>query len=225
MSTAIAFPPMLTGVAVPGDPWTAALDSAKTGGDPGTVFYGADEATFAVAIVLAPEEGLGDAMRASFAVSLGFNDALGALAPPEVALHLGWPDTILVNGANCGHLRAAANTDDPEVEPDWLVLALEVAVFDTDITPGETPDKTALHAEGCGEVSTPDLIEAWGRHMMNWLHIYLTDGFEPLHREWLQKAHGRQEGRFLGLDEKGGLLLKDAGETRILPLTQMVERK
>ena len=29
---------------------------------------------------------------------------------------------------------------------------------------------------------------------------------------------------FLGLDETGGLLLKDAGGTRILPLTQMVKR-
>ena len=224
MSTSIAFPPLLTGVAVPGDPWEAAIASAKADGDPGTVFYGVDEATLRVAILLAPEETLQDAMRAAFAMTLGFNDALGAVAPPEVALHLGWPDRILINGADCGTLRAAANTDDPAEEPDWLVFALDVPIFDLTDAPGDTPDRTTLHNEGCGEVTTPDLIEAWGRHMMNWLHIYLTDGFEPLHREWLTKAHGREEGTFLGLDEKGGLLLKDDNGTRILPLTQMVER-
>lgn len=224
MSVAITFPPLLTGVAVPGMPWDAALESAKADGDPGTVFYGVDEATMRVAILLAPEETLKDAMRASFAVTLGFNDALGAVAPPEVALHLGWPNRVLINGADCGNLRAASNTDDPDEEPDWLVLALDIPVVDMTDTPGATPDQTSLHAEGCGEVTVPDLIEAWGRHMMNWLHIYLTDGFEPLHREWLAKAQGREEGDFLGLDEAGGLLLKDEDGTRIMPLTGMVER-
>ena len=80
-------------MAVPGDPWQAAIESAaKADGDPGTVFYAVDEATLRVSVLLAPEETLKDAMRASFAITLGFNDALGTLAPPEVALHLGWPD-------------------------------------------------------------------------------------------------------------------------------------
>lgn len=222
MNTAILFPPLLTGIAVPGDPWKAALAAVQGDFDPGTVFYGIDEANFRVAILLAPEEPLQDAIRASFAVTLGFNDALGALAPPEVALHLEWPDGIRVNGATCGRLRAAASTADAGAEPDWMVLALDVAVVAE--TDGTNPDETALHNEGCGEVLIPDLIEAWGRHMMNWLHIYLTDGFEPLHREWLLKAHGREEGHFLGLDERGGLLLKDEAGTRILPLTQLLDR-
>ncbi len=88
---------------------------------------------------------------------------------------------------------------------------------------GETPDQTCLHEEGCGDVTASALIETWARHMMNWLHIYLTDGFEPLHREWLQKAHGREDGTFIGLDEHGGLILKDGDATRILPLTQLLE--
>ena len=221
MNSAIEFPPLLTGIAVPGDPWEAACAAARADADPGTVFYAIDDLTMRVAILLAPEEPLEDAVRASFAVTLGFNDALGALAPPEVALHLVWPAGIKVNGAACGTLRAAASTDDPEAEPDWLVLALEVPVVcDLD---GSNPDQTALHNEGCGEVLIPDLIEAWGRHMMNWLHIYMTDGFEPLHREWLTKADGREEGHFLGLDERGGLLLKDDTGTRILPLTDLLE--
>lgn len=225
MSTAIEFPPLLTGVAVPGDPWDAAMDSACNDGDPGTVFYGVDEATMRVALLLAPEQALERAIGVSFAVTLGFNDALGALAPPEVALHLEWPDRLRVNGANCGKLCAMASTTDPKAEPDWLVLGLNVPVVSTDDTPGTTPDETSLHAEGCGDILVPDLIEAWGSHTMNWLHVYLTEGFEPLHREWLTKAHGRDDGTFLGLDELGGLLEKHDEGTRIRPLTEMQEQR
>lgn len=223
MSLAIEFPPLLSGVAVPGNPWDAALDSARADGEPGTVFYGVDEATMRIAILLAPEQALKRAIGVSFAASLGFNDALGALAPPEVALHLEWPKTLRVNGAECGQIRAASNTTDPNSEPDWLILGLEVPVIETEGVPGETPDETSLHAEGCGDILVPDLIEAWGRHMMNWLHIYLTEGFEPLHREWLTKAYGREDGTFLGLDELGGLLEKQSDGTRIRPLTEFLE--
>ena len=66
--------------------------------------------------------------------------------------------------------------------------------------------------------------------MMNWLHIYLTEGFEPLHREWRAKADGLGEtidypnaGEFLGLDELGGMILKADDGTSILPLTAMLE--
>ena len=177
------------------------------------------------AILLAPETPLSQAISVSFAASLGLNDALGALAPPEVAVHLEWPDRLRVNGALCGRFRAAASTTDPGTEPDWLVVGVEVQVLPGGPTaPGDHPNETCLHEEGCGAVTAPDLIEAWARHMMNWLHIYLTDGFEPLHREWLVKAHGREEGTFIGLDEHGGLILKDGDRTRILPLTQMLER-
>ena len=211
-------------MAVAGDPFVAACAAAAEV-DPGTVFYAPDEATLQVAILLAPEATLGEAIGVSFAVSLGFNDALGALAPPEVAVHLEWPDRVRVNGALCGRMRAAASTADPQAEPDWLVIGLEVPLMPTTASaPGETPDETCLHEEGCGAVTAPDLIETWARHMMNWLHIYLTDGFEPLHREWLAKAYGREDGTFLGLDEHGGLLLNEGGTTRILPLTQMLEQ-
>lgn len=231
MSHAITFPPLLTGIAVPGDPFEAALASVAVEVEPGAVFYGIDPSVMRAAIVLAPEEPLDHAVRAVMAVGLGLNDAIGALAPPEVAVHLAWPDRIKVNGAMCGRLRAVADTADPRAEPDWLIVGVEIAVVpETFADPGQAPDRTSLHEEGCGEISVPDLIETWGRHMMNWLHIYLTDGFEPLHREWLTKADGRggdltypAPGRFVGLDEMGGLILKCGDTTTILPLSSMVE--
>ena len=67
-------------------------------------------ATLSAAVALAPECALEDAMAMVFATALGFSDALGALAPPEVAVHMVWPAGLRVNGARCGGLRAAAST-------------------------------------------------------------------------------------------------------------------
>ena len=222
MSGALEFPPLLTGLAVAGDPFMAACEAAE-GADPGTVFYAPDEAVMRAAILLAPETPLSQAISVSFAVSLGLNDALGTLAPPEVGVHFVWPDRFRVNGGLCGRMRAAASTDDPAAEPDWLVIGIEVPVMAQDLDePGANPDETCLYEEGCAEVTAPDLIEAWARHTMNWLHVYMTDGFEPLHREWLGKADGREDGTFIGLDEWGGLIAKKGDDTFITPLTRLL---
>jgi biotin-(acetyl-CoA carboxylase) ligase len=229
---ALQFPPLLTGVAVPGDPFEAALASVAQDVEPGAVFYGVDPTRMQVAVVLAPEEPLETALRVTFAITLGLNDSLGALAPPEVGVHLVWPDRIKVNGAFCGKIRVAASTTDKTSEPDWLIVGLEVPLLLPGKTePGHDPDRTALAEEGCAEILMPDLIEAWGRHMMNWLHIYLTDGFEPLHREWRAKGDALGEtvtypqgGTFIGLDENGGMILKAGETTRILPLADHLVR-
>ena len=227
----IEFPPLLTGLAVVGDPFVAACNAA-VGAEPGTVFYTPGEEVMQAAVLLTPEVALREAIGVSFAVSLGMNDALGVLAPPEVGVHLEWPDRIRVNGARCGRLRLAASAPDPAAEPDWLVVGVELRVLPLgQAEPGEIADQTCLHEEGCGEITSTLLIEAWARHMMNWLHIYLTEGFAPLHEEWRSKAHGLGEaveypeaGTFVGLDEWGGMILKGEGGTRILPLTDYQER-
>ncbi len=227
----IEFPPLLTGLAVAGDPFEAACDAADTS-DPGTVFYSPDEAIFQVAVLLAPETPLSEAISVSFAASLALNDAIGALGPPEVAFHLEWPGAFRVNGASCGTLRARASTDIPTEEPDWLVIGLDVPVAGAmDTEPGAVPDRTTLHAEGCGEITTAALTESWARYFMNWLHIYLTDGLAELHETWRSRAYRLGEavdtpepGIFVGLDEWGGMILKDGETMRILPLTLLLER-
>lgn len=226
---AIEFPPLLSGHAVAGDAFAMACAAADQA-DPGTVFYSPDEATMRAALTLAPETPLSEAIGVSFAASLGLNDALGSLAPPEVAVHLAWPDRFRVNGALCGRLLARASTLDVSAVPDWLVIGVEMPLTSQSTgEPGQTPEDTCLHAEGCGAITAPDLIEAWARHMMNWLHIYLTDGFAELHEDWRAKAWGLGEdiqspepGEFIGLDEQGGIILKTKNCTRIFPLTDML---
>lgn len=227
------FPPLLRGESVPAhtDPFLKATGSAMKGVEPGLVIWSEDVSNFKVALVLAPEMPLQKAMGAIYAVQLGFADSLGALAPPEVAVHFIWPDRIKVNGAKCGHLRYAASTRVAEEEPDWLVIAVDVPIVPVAaLEPGVTPDETTLYDEGCADITAHRLIESWSRHTLVWLHQFMDEGLEPLHRGWRGKCDdlGQQitspaVGTFMGLDEFGNMLLRDENETRIIPLYECQE--
>ena len=150
-----SFPPLLAGLEVEGgtDPFAKACAEAALGCDAGTVVYNIGADRLAAAIVFAPEVALEDAMAMLPACGVGFQNALGALAPPEVAVHLTWEGGILVNGAACGGLRVAASTADPDAEPEWLVVGLTVPLIPDDPdAPGAAPDRTSLYEEGCVEV-------------------------------------------------------------------------
>jgi biotin-(acetyl-CoA carboxylase) ligase len=227
------FPPLLKGVALPAktDPMHKAVAAASTAEvQPGQVHYSETDDAFRVALTLSPEEPLGLAVRVSFAVMLGLSDALGALAPPEVAVHFVWPGGIKINGGACGSLRMAASAEDPQAEPDWLIAAIELPVSPTrGESPGINRDATTLHDEGCGDVTVPALIESWSRHTLGWINRYLEDGFAPLHSAWRGKCDTIGEnlpepyvGLFVGLDENGGMLLRQESATRTIPLTTIL---
>jgi hypothetical protein len=220
------FPPLLCGVAVAGadDPFDHARALAVRGCDGGTVVHNVQADRLRAAIVFAPEVALGRAMAMLPVCGLGFQNALGALAPPEVAVHLDWAGGILVNGATCGRLRAAALAGDPLVVPDWLVIGLDLAIVQTAADPGANPQVTALYDEGCAEVDPLTLLEAWVRHSLVWISRWEDEGNAPVHRDWsglLMPAVG--QGAFIGLDEDFGMLIGDGGPTRLRPLHDIVE--
>lgn len=234
----LSFPPLFRGETTPPgvDPFAKAIATATLGCDPGLIVHNDGGDTIRAALVLAPDTALEPAMAMVFATGLGFSDALGALAPPEVGVHLEWPDGIRVNGARCGRLRAAAATNDPSAEPAWLVVGLEIAVTLPDgQEPGTIPDQTALHEEGCVEVDPYRLLESWSKHTLVWINYWLDEGIRRLHAEWRSKAHGLGElatvmvngvaetGIFVGLDESGGMLLRQGEDTRLIPLSSMLE--
>ncbi|WP_085868089.1 biotin/lipoate--protein ligase family protein [Pseudoruegeria aquimaris] len=221
------------------DPFERACAQAALGCDAGLVAYNLGADTLRAALVLAPEVPLRAAMAMLPTCGVGFQNALGALAPPEVAVHLEWGGAIRVNGASCGRLRAAASSADPEAVPDWLVIGLEVSWMPPDPeAPGATPDATGLIAEGCAELDPGHLLESWARHTLVWINrIEDVDasGRAALHTDWRALAHGLGEeivqpwrgealsGTFLGVDEDFGMLLRQGTETRLLPLTGLLE--
>lgn len=224
------FPPLLTGHPVQGgeDPFERAQAMAALGCDAGTVVYNIQADYLRAAIVFAPEVPLQDAMAMLPLCAVGFQNALGALAPPEVAVHLGWDGLICVNGARCGRLRAAASHSQPIDEPDWLVVGWDLTLMQTGDAPGQTPDVTALYDEGCAEVSPVQLVESWSRHMLTWLNRWQEDGNAPLHAEWMGLLRGVGEpldtgGVFLGTDERFGMLIRDGADTDLRPMTELLE--
>jgi biotin-(acetyl-CoA carboxylase) ligase len=227
-----SFPPRLRGEETrPGmDPFAHAVALAALGTDPGLICWARDQAALRAALVLAPEAPLQQSLGIAFAVALGLGDALGALAPPEVAVHYVWPGHFKVNGADCGSMRAAASTADPKAEPDWLVIGVEVPYLPppSDIEPGQRPSQTSLIEEGCIEVTPLLLLQSWSRHTLVWINTWLDDGFKPIHAAWRDRAWGigdelPEGGRFLGIDEHGGMLFKTARTTEVRPLTAMLE--
>jgi len=235
LDEAPTFPPLMRGEQTPPgmDPFAKAVAQAALGTDPGLVTWARDEAAMRAALVLAPEAPLERAITVTFAVALGLGDALGALGPPEVAVHYVWPATIKVNGGDCGRLRAAASTTDPAAEPDWLVVGVHLDYLlptddDRGDDPGRTPEQPCLVEEGCGEVTPPLLLESWARHGLVWINRWLDEGFRPLHDAWRERAWNLGEplaegGLFVGLDETGGMLVRTGRTTELRPLTSMLE--
>ncbi len=228
------FPPLFTGEAVSGstDPFAKACTRAIIGVDAGLLVHSITPDHIKAAIVFAPETPLEDAMQAMIACAVGFQNAMGALAPPEVGVHFGWQGEIYVNGGRAGRLRVAASDTDPLKEPDWLVVGLEMDLLPQgDGETGERPNETCLMMEGCGDISPIRLLEAWSRHTLVWLNDLETDGPRALHEQWRGLAKGMGEevsiggttGTFVGVDAQFSLLLKANGETRVIPLSSVLE--
>ncbi len=235
LETEPSLPPLFRG-RVASDPFAAAVAEARAECDPGLITHNIRPDHLTAAVVLAPESPLRDAVAMVLALGNGFADAFGALAPSETACQFDWPSGIRINGARCGSLRAAASSRDPDEEPDWLVIGLDVPFFaEADAEPGETPDTTTLWEEGCADIEPLRLLESWSRHQLIWINEWLDGGTAKLHRDWLGRAfslnkdvtltHGGETltGTFLGLDDRGGMVLKTASRERLLPLTGVLE--
>ncbi|MGV6846959.1 MAG: DUF4444 domain-containing protein [Marinibacterium sp.] len=231
--TGPALPPLMSAEPAISDPFEQACLRAVQGCDAGLMVYRQGPVALEAALVFAPDVPLAQALTMLPLCGVGFQNALGALAPPEVAVHLGWDGSIHVNGARCGGLRVAASDRDPAGVPDWLVVGLTVwLVAETD-RPGDDPERTVLYAEGCTDVSPIGLIEAWGRHVLNWIGRWESDGAAALHAEWRglarnigeEMTQGGRTGTFLGVDENFGMLLRDGDRTHLIGLDTLLEER
>lgn len=227
------FPPLMSGLEVAAytDPFRKAIADATLEVEPGRVTWSADRLAMRAALTLAPEEPTPAALAGAVYCSLlGFADALGALAPPELAIHFVWPDQIKVNGARCGKLRAAVDKASAEAIPDWLVVSLDVPFAATSPDPGHRPDETTLAEEGCVDFTPEDLIEAWAKHTLVWINTYLAEGLQPLLEAWRfwsdeigEEISYPEAGLFVGLDEAGNMLLREGADTRTIPLARLLD--
>ena len=223
----------LSGRAVEGQvvPFVKAGDEAARGCEAGLVVHDVGANLLRAALVFAPDVELVDAMAMLPLCGVGFQNALGALGPPEVAVHLEWAGGLRINGASCGTLRVAASSSNPKAEPDWMVIGLELPLWPETDTPGDIPEQTALYAEGCADVNAMELLESWVKHTLVGINTWTEDGVKALHKDWRGLSHGIGEditmneisGTFLGVDEQFGMLIRAADTTPLIPLTYLLE--
>ena len=237
-NTDLTFPPLFTGLGVEPtiEPFAKACAEAAIGCDSGLIVHSVSLDRLAAAVVFAPEVPLGDAMAMLPLCELGFQNALGALAPPEVAVHVGWLGEVFVNGARCGRFQCDASTYNDDSVPDWLVIGFELPLLpgETEREQGHNPNDTTLFEEGCADVDALRLLESWSRHTLTWLNRWNDEGNAPLHRDWsgilrdvgedieISLPMGNFAGTFVGLDDKFGMLLRDGSSTHLLPLSQLL---
>lgn len=212
------------------DPFEAALAAATSGaGEAGDFFWSQRLDRIELALVLEPESPLAESLTMLPLAMVAFGDALGAVAPPVVAVHFRWPDRVEVNGGFVGGFRVAAADVSGETEvPDWLVVGFGIAVqMDlSDDAPGQRINDTTLYDEGCGEITVDDLTESFGRHFLTWINRWQDEGFEPVRLAWLARLKqekdeaGSVSGPKRDLDSYGGL----CGEgMATLPLSQALK--
>lgn len=177
------------------------------------------------AVVLEPEQPLAAARPAVLAAANAACDALAALGPPEVAIALRWPATLIVNGGVVGAAKLAAPPRAVEYEvPDWLVVGVELRLaWRGGHEPGLLPGETSLGEEGFGELDHAEWTAAWARHLMAGFADWQARGFAKLaeatlarleHAPWMGQARR-------GLDPAtGDLVLEEGGARRSHPLRE-----
>jgi len=213
-------PPILTPIPVVKDVDVFAKAIAVAGkSETGTVLYSENPEYVEVAIILSPEVPKIKCNQMLYILMVAAGDAIGALAPPEVAVTYSFPGFIFLNRGEAGFVKieVAPSTDDKSI-PDWMVVGLKLRLNNNiEISEHEiNADITSLADEGGGYVSRTRAIESLSRHFLAWVSQWEDDGFKPVAEAWNKRREeskvitikGNQEVSWVGLDENGLAIVK-----------------
>jgi BirA family biotin operon repressor/biotin-[acetyl-CoA-carboxylase] ligase len=175
------------------------------------------EGNLLTTLLVAPGRSAADSARLSFAAALSVHDLCTQLCP-DAQIALKWPNDVLIADRKCAGILLESGAERDGVLP-WLAVGIGVNLAHA---PEGTPyPATALARHGAAasaELALGILARAWAR----WFALWQAQGFAPLHRAWLERAHGvggpvvarlaetAHEGLFEGLDADGSLQLRRA---------------
>ncbi len=176
-----------------------------------------------MSVLLRPPVGPGAAAQLGFAAALAVGDAVLPLLPAAAGLAYKWPNDVLVGGRKIsGILLESQATGEGRL--DWLVVGIGVNLVS--FPPDAEFPATSLAAAGAAAIGVDAMLEAVAGRFHFWYERWRVDGFRPLREAWLERAagigapirvrlhNGESEGRFVGLDTEGALLIEDAAGRR-----------
>lgn len=214
-----SFPPGYTAKLCIDDPFATACAAAAQGAEDGLLLWCDRPDRFEAAVVLRPLDPLPAALTLAGVGMAGLLDGLAALVPPETPISVAWPDRLLVNEGCVGGIRMKhgplVDKEGIKDAPDWLVLGATVQMMGdrADPEPGRNTEYTNLHEEGGHEVTVPELVESFSRHLLHWLDSWQEIGFDQTRRHLSDHLADKS----MKLDMKGSATAKD-GERHLAEL-------
>ena len=229
-------PPILTPIPVVNGIDVFAKAIAVAGkSETGTVLYSENPEYVEVAIILSPEIPKIKCNQMLYIMMVASGDAIGALAPPEVAVTYAFPGFIFLNRGEAGLVKVeiAPSNDDQSI-PDWMVVGLKLRLNNNiEINENEiNADVTSLADEGGGYVSRTRAIESLSRHFLAWVSQWEDEGFKPVTEVWNKRREetkvvtlkSGQEVSWVGLDENGLAIVKSNGKELFLSPVDISEQ-
>ena len=229
-------PPILTPIPVVNGIDVFAKAIAVAGkSETGTVLYSENPEYVEVAIILSPEIPKIKCNQMLNIMMVASGDAIGALAPPEVAVTYAFPGFIFLNRGEAGLVKVeiAPSNDDQSI-PDWMVVGLKLRLNNNiEINENEiNADVTSLADEGGGYVSRTRAIESLSRHFLAWVSQWEDEGFKPVTEVWNKRREetkvvtlkSGQEVSWVGLDENGLAIVKSNAQELFLSPIDIIEQ-
>ena len=229
-------PPILTPIPVVNGIDVFAKAIAVAGkSETGTVLYSENPEYVEVAIILSPEIPKIKCNQMLYIMMVASGDAIGALAPPEVAVTYAFPGFIFLNRGEAGLVKVeiAPSNDDQSI-PDWMVVGLKLRLNNNiEINENEiNADVTSLADEGGGYVSRTRAIESLSRHFLAWISQWEDEGFKPVTEVWNKRREetkvvtlkSGQEVSWVGLDENGLAIVKSNAQEVFLSPIDIIEQ-
>jgi biotin-(acetyl-CoA carboxylase) ligase len=191
----------------------------------GDLLWVEDKNNLQYCVILEPEVSRARCSEILFLMMVAFGDALGALAPPEMAVTYKWPNDIQLNDASIGYCELELSNEEIGGIPLWMIISIQIDIKPENILhdPGNEAWRTTLWEEGCGNISQTELLESSARHFLNWMHTWDEEGFKPVHDQWMGRVCEKEKllpgltpGELVGLDEHGNALAKSGDVVTVL---------
>lgn len=176
-------------------------------------------------LILRPEGPPGDVAQLGFVAALAIGNGVAPFLPPLVALTNKWPNDVLLDGRKvAGILLESEGARSDGVDALIIGFGVNIRAFPAE---ARVP-ATSIMAVAGEEAPVERVLESIARQLQSWTRRWVDDGFEPIRRAWLSRAHAlgqaitvrlpREtiEGVFAGIDERGLLQLDTPTGQRLI---------